>query len=59
MKTKLIAALLFISILFTLGMMIFSSSGSFNPGEAGFYGALASGAIFFGLMYLVLSRNFK
>ena len=59
MKTKLITALLFVSILFTLGMMIFSSLGSLDPGEVGFYGSLASGAIFFGLMYLVMSRNFK
>jgi len=58
-KTLLILVLVIASVGFTVGMMAFSSHGTFNPKEIGFYPAIGGGIIWFGLMYFFLRKNFK
>jgi hypothetical protein len=59
MKRKTLLILVIASIGFTVGMMAFSSHGTFNPKEIGFYSAIGGGIIWFGLMYFFLRKNFK
>ena len=56
MTKKLLIRTTIASLIFTLGLMIFTRHGSINPKEIGFYTSIGAGVLWFALMYFALKK---